>query len=275
MKQRLAITLILLGSAGVAGASQSVTLAWDQNSEPDIAGYRLKSGSSSGNYAQTIDVGNTTTATVSNLSAGSSTFFVVTAYNTAGLESLSSNEASFTAAPNQVPTISLTNPTAGSSFTAPASIPLSASAVDSDGSIARVEFYDATTKLGEAASSPYNFTWSGASAGTHTLTARAFDNQGASTASAPISVTVNPPKTGGLVAAYGFNESSGTSVTDASGNGNTGTITGATRIASGKYGGALSFNGSSNRVRINDSNSLDLTAGMTLEAWGIFQWSDP
>ena len=56
-------------------------------------------------------------------------------------------------------------------------------------------------------------------------------------------------------------------MTDASGNGNTGTINGATRIAGGKYGGALSFNGSSNRVQINDSNSLDLTTGMTLEAW--------
>ena len=47
----------------------------------------------------------------------------------------------------------------------------------------------------------------------------------------------------GLVAAYGFDEGSGTTVTDASGNGNTGTITNATWAATGKYGKALQFNG--------------------------------
>lgn len=71
----------------------------------------------------------------------------------------------------------------------------------------------------------------------------------------------------GLVAAYSFNETAGTSANDASGNGNTGSIAGATRTAAGKYGGALSFNGVSDRVNINDSASLDLTAGMTIEAW--------
>jgi len=69
------------------------------------------------------------------------------------------------------------------------------------------------------------------------------------------------------VAAYGFNEGFGTIVTDASGNGNTGTIGTATWTTSGKYGNALSFNGTSARVTVNDSNSLDLTTRMTLEAW--------
>ena len=47
----------------------------------------------------------------------------------------------------------------------------------------------------------------------------------------------------GLVAAYGFDEGSGTTVTDASGNGNNGTITNATWATTGKYGKALQFNG--------------------------------
>ena len=71
----------------------------------------------------------------------------------------------------------------------------------------------------------------------------------------------------GLVAAYGFNEGSGTAVTDASGNGNTGMIKGATWAATGKYGKALQFNGSSSLVTIPDAASLHLTTGMTLEAW--------
>ncbi len=73
--------------------------------------------------------------------------------------------------------------------------------------------------------------------------------------------------TSGLVAAYGFNEGSGTTVTDVSGNGNNGTISGATWVTSGMYGGALSFNGTNSWVTIPDTASLDLTTGMTVEAW--------
>jgi chitodextrinase len=71
----------------------------------------------------------------------------------------------------------------------------------------------------------------------------------------------------GLVASYSFNEGVGTTVTDSSGNGNNGTISGATWTTAGKYGSALSFNGTSSRVVINDSASLHLSSGMTLEAW--------
>ena len=69
------------------------------------------------------------------------------------------------------------------------------------------------------------------------------------------------------MAAYGFDEGSGTTVTDQSGNGNTGTVSGTTWAATGKYGKALQFNGSSALVTIPDAASLHLTTGMTLEAW--------
>src|SRR5208282_2000263 len=71
----------------------------------------------------------------------------------------------------------------------------------------------------------------------------------------------------GLVASYSFNEGSGSTVTDSSGNGSNGTVSGATWATAGKYGGALSFNGNSSRVVVNDSASLHLSSGMTLEAW--------
>ena len=76
-----------------------------------------------------------------------------------------------------------------------------------------------------------------------------------------------PAGTGGLVAAYGFDAGSGTSVTDASGNANNGTITNATWAATGKYGKSLQFNGTNSVVTIPDSASLHLSNGMTLEAW--------
>jgi beta-lactam-binding protein with PASTA domain len=81
--------------------------------------------------------------------------------------------------------------------------------------------------------------------------------------------TVNAvaPGADALVAAYGFNEGIGASVTDSSGNAQHGTVAGATWSTAGKFGGALSFDGSGDMVTVNDSPLLDLTTGMTLQAW--------
>src|SRR5262249_9035931 len=54
-----------------------------------------------------------------------------------------------------------------------------------------------------------------------------------------------------LVAAYSFDQGAGTTVADLSGNGNNGTISGATWTGAGKYGRALAFNGTGARVNIN------------------------
>jgi hypothetical protein len=76
-----------------------------------------------------------------------------------------------------------------------------------------------------------------------------------------------PPPSATLVAAYSFDEGSGTSVADASGNGNGGQIGSATWTTAGKYGKALTFNGTNARVQVPDAPSLDLTSAATLEAW--------
>ena len=73
--------------------------------------------------------------------------------------------------------------------------------------------------------------------------------------------------TPGLVAAYSFDEGNGLNANDGSGNNFTGIISGATWTSTGKFGNALSFDGTSNWVTVADANALDLTAGMTLEAW--------
>src|SRR5712691_10851782 len=78
----------------------------------------------------------------------------------------------------------------------------------------------------------------------------------------------------GLVAAYAFNEGAGPTGTDASGNNNTGTISGATWTTAGKFGQALVFNGASAKVTIPDAPSLRLTTDMTLEAW-VFPTATP
>jgi hypothetical protein len=62
-------------------------------------------GTSSGSYPQIINVGNTTTITVPNLAAGQTYYFVVTAYNTVGIESAPSNQTSVTVSANQFPAV--------------------------------------------------------------------------------------------------------------------------------------------------------------------------
>jgi len=73
----------------------SVTLAWDPNSEPDVAGYRVYYGKALGNYKSLIDVGNQTTCSISDLEDGEAYYFVVTAYDLLGRESDFSSELKY------------------------------------------------------------------------------------------------------------------------------------------------------------------------------------
>lgn len=192
-------------------AAKDVTLAWDASTDINLSGYRLKYGTSSGSYSQSIDVGKTTTATVPSLAEGSTYYFAVTALNTASLESLPSNEVAFTLAANQPPAVTLTSPTNGASVIVPGTVTLAANASDSDGSIAKVEFYNGTTKIGEDTTSPYSYDYAVSSAGTYSFKAVAVDNLGASTqstavtvnaaANQPPSVTMTSPANGTSVVA--------------------------------------------------------------------------
>jgi hypothetical protein len=100
---------------------------------------------------------------------------------------------------NVLPTVAITSPTAGASFEAPASITINTNATDSDGSIAKVEFFNGSAKLGEATTSPFTYNWGNVGAGSYSLTAKAFDNVGGATTSNPISVSVaSAPPVGGI-----------------------------------------------------------------------------
>ena len=92
----------------------------------------------------------------------------------------------------------------------------------------------------------------------------ALDAAGNATASNTVAVE---PHDDGLVAAYGFEEPTGNAAVDASGHGLSGAIAGAKRVAAGRFGSALSFDGACDWVTVGDANPLDLTVGMTVEAW--------
>lgn len=256
------VFLILMASSLHAA---QVQLSWtapttnaDGTTLRDLAGYKVYYGQSSRQYGASIDVGNRTSYTLSGLVAGLRYYMTVTAYDTSGNESSFSNEVNILAPiipPSGAPVASFSaTPTVGSA-------PLKVVFTDtSTGSITSWlwSFGNGVT------STTRNPTYTYQTAGTYTVSLKVTGSSGSNTITKTGYVTVHRR---GLVAAYGFNEGSGTKVNDVSGKGNHGTISGATWTSSGRYGKALLFDGSNDRVTVNDAASLDLTTGMTLEAW--------
>jgi len=80
----LGLTILVCWAWTSQAAAQSVTVAWDPAAS--AAGYRLYSGTTSHVYTQQTDVGDVTSALISNLVIGQTYFFAVTAYNTTGFE---------------------------------------------------------------------------------------------------------------------------------------------------------------------------------------------
>jgi fibronectin type 3 domain-containing protein len=197
-------------------------------------------------------------------------YYYVTAQDAAGNISSPSNQASASIVLDQTPpSVSISSPSAGATVTGVVTI--TASATDNV-SVASVQFLLDGAALGSPVTSSgpaYTFNWSStaSSNGTHVLSARATDGAGNTSLAANVSVTVSNTAPSGLVAAYSFNEGTGTTVFDSSGNNLSGTIVGATWTTAGKYGNALSFNGSSSYIDLGDPAALQLIGSMTLEAW--------
>ncbi|MCF4102194.1 DUF4082 domain-containing protein [Gillisia sp. M10.2A] len=95
---------------------------------------------------------------------------------------------------NIEPSITLSSPINNTDLTTPTDIIFEASASDADGSITKVEFFQGSTKLGEDLSSPYSFNWSNVATGNYILTAVATDNEGATTTSVAVNVSVVDPQ---------------------------------------------------------------------------------
>jgi hypothetical protein len=78
-----------------AASAATVTLAWDKNPEPNLAGYKVHYGTSTGNYDYSVDVGNYTSCTISGLQEGTTYYFAATAYDSNNFESNLSEELAY------------------------------------------------------------------------------------------------------------------------------------------------------------------------------------
>lgn len=248
-------------------ASNSATITWTTNETADTQieyGTTTSYGSST-----TLDTTLVTSHSqqLTGLTTGTLYHYRVKSRDAAGNLATSGDMTFTTTIPDtQAPSITMTAPANGS--TVSGTITVTADASDNVG-VAGVQFkVDGTNVGSEDTGSPFSTSWStqSVSNGSHSLTAVARDAAGNVTTSSAVTVTVNNTGGSGLVASYGFNEGSGSTVSDQSGNGNHGSIFQATWYTAGKFGKALAFDGTNDYVNVPDSNSLDLNR-FTLEAW--------
>jgi PKD repeat protein len=210
-----------------------------------------------------------TSASVTKNYTTAGTYVVKLTVTGAGVSATASKTLTVTS-PTSAPVADFTaSPTSG---TAPVTVTF-VNASSTNASAWSWQFGDGGTSTAKNPSHTYN------AAGSYTVSLTATGTGGSGQKQRAGYITVTAPAGGGgggttlnipgLVAAYAFDETSGGSAADSSGQANHGTINGASRVGSGRtgYGNALNFNGSNTWVAVGDSASLDLTTRMTLEAW--------
>ena len=176
----------------VLARAEQVTLAWDGNTEPDLAGYRVHYGTASGSYTTSVDVHNVTTSSIGTLTAGQTYYFAVTAYDASGNESGYSNQVSYSvAAANGAPATPAT-PTGASSALVNASIAFSTSATDPNGDSLQYRYDWGGGVLSSWGAASQSRSW--AAAGQYAVKAQARDSLLAESAWSSVkTVTISSP----------------------------------------------------------------------------------
>jgi Fibronectin type III domain/Divergent InlB B-repeat domain len=251
---RLLTTMVSLLFCSLAlSYSASVTLAWNASSGSGVTGYKLRYGTTSGNPSQVVDVGNTTTATASNLNDGTTYYFTVVAYNAAGIESQPSNEVSYATPTSGLTTYVLTvhGGTGGGNYAPGTQVQVSANSSPA-GQVFGIWTGDYQI-LANPSSSNTTATMPSGHA-TITATYAAASGSGAQ------------PQN--QVVALSFREGNGTAVADGSGSDHAGTLINGPSWTTGKFGNAIALDGSNDYVLIANPDTLNFgTADFTIAAW--------
>lgn len=161
-----------------------------------------------------------------------------------------------------MPTIMITSPSYGDSFDQGVDMTIEATASDSNGQVANVEFFARNSKIGESKSPPYSMVWNNVPVGGYYLTAKVTDDEGKWIVSDPVKIFVGDvDKT--FVSYWMFENN----VTDSSDHGNDGTMSGNPEFVPGRIRGtALKLNSSLDYVTISESPDFSVTS-FTLSVW--------
>ena len=179
----------------------SVSLSWNPNTEIDLAGYKIHYGTASGSYTNSVDVGNVTTCTVPNLTAGQTYYFAATAYDTSGSESGYSNQVSYTIPTPNAPPTTPAVPSGETSALINTTIAFSTSASDPNGDALQYRYDWGGGAFSNWGSASQSHSWS--AAGSYAVKAQARDSQLAESAwsnsqtvtiSEPVPAVVDPPE---------------------------------------------------------------------------------
>jgi hypothetical protein len=162
------------------GFAASLQVNWNANNEEDLAGYKVYYGTNPGSYAQTVDVGNSTTYTISSAQAGFTYYVAVSAYDTADNESaLSAQQSAYIPVPDTTPPTGSVSINGGAGSTTSRDVTLTISASDAAGTVTGMRFSnDGSTYSSEVAyASSYPWTLSSGD-GTKTVYALFKDSSG-------------------------------------------------------------------------------------------------
>ena len=190
----LVALLAFLAFSSAAHASQA-TLAWDASTQPEVTGYKIYWGTSSGQYTGSVDVGNVTTYTVTGLNSGTTYYFVATCYTATGAESGYSNQVSTT-----TPVVNTTPVANNGSLSVSGKTPASGTlvATDADGNALTRSIVTGPTKgtltIINAATGAFTYTANTNTTTTDSFTFRAYDGTAYSNTAA-VTVTITTGNT--------------------------------------------------------------------------------
>jgi hypothetical protein len=187
------VVCIIIGVIASNALAAQATLAWDPNTESDLAGYKVHYGTASGSYTVHTDVHNVTTYSVTGLTAGQTYYFAASAYDASGNESGYSNPVSY-AVPgaNGAPTTPAT-PTGAASALVNTAIAFSALATDPNGDSLQYRYDWGGGVLSSYGAGSQSHSW--AAAGQYAVKAQARDSLGLESAwsgAKTITISANP-----------------------------------------------------------------------------------
>jgi hypothetical protein len=187
------VVCIIIGLIASNALAAQATLAWDPNTESDLAGYKVHYGTASGSYTVHTDVHNVTTYSVTGLTAGQTYYFAASAYDASGNESGYSNPVSY-AVPgaNGAPTTPAT-PTGAASALVNTAIAFSALATDPNGDSLQYRYDWGGGVLSSYGAGSQSHSW--AAAGQYAVKAQARDSLGLESAwsgAKTITISANP-----------------------------------------------------------------------------------